>query len=49
MEVVKKQDVLDALARQYGADSDDPKAAIVRAWDEIKKKVFEVSDEDWPN
>jgi hypothetical protein len=44
MEVVKKQDVLDALARQYGADSDDPQEAIVRAWDEIKKKVFEVAE-----
>ena len=45
IEVVKKQDVLDALARQYSAASDDTEAAIVRAWDEIKKKVFEVEYE----
>lgn len=44
MEVVKKQDVLDALARQCGAASDDTEAALVRAWDEIKTKVFEVAE-----
>lgn len=44
MEVVKKQDVLDVLSRQYGASSDDTKAAIVRAWDEINEKVFEVAE-----
>ena len=41
MEVIKKEDVLDALAKVYGAASDDTEAAIIRAWDEIKKKVFE--------
>lgn len=44
MEVVKKQDVLDALSRQYSVASGDANAAIVRAWDEIKKKVFEVAE-----
>ena len=44
MEVVKKQDVLDALARQYRDANGDAEAAIIRAWDEIKKKVFEVAE-----
>jgi hypothetical protein len=44
IEVVKKQDVLDALSRQYVADNDDAQEAIVLAWDEIKKKVFEVAE-----
>ena len=44
MEVIKKEDVLDALSKEYGAYSDDTRAALVRAWDEIKKKVFEVAE-----
>lgn len=42
MEVIKKQDVLDVLTGEYGRASDEAEALIVRIWDELKKKAFEV-------